>query len=108
MADEVKAPLSVEYWKSAPYFLNFLSGYRVGERVRDWMKEADSRARLVPLFHGAQRIDKANVERFRPLGWANARMRALYGATLEAGVVAVALDAGIASVPQTRRPVCVS
>lgn len=85
VADEVKAPLSVEYWKSAPYFLNFLSGYRVGERVRDWMKDAESRARLVPLFQGAQRIDRANVERFQPLDWANARMRALYGATLKQG-----------------------
>ena len=85
VANEVKAPLGVEYWKSAPYFLNFLSGYRVGERVRDWMKDAESRARLVPLFDGAQRIDKANVERFRPLDWANARMRALYGATLKQG-----------------------
>jgi len=85
VADEVKAPLGVEYWKSAPYFLNFLSGYRVGERVRDWMKDAESRARLVPLFHGAQRIDKANIERFQPIDWANARMRALYGATLKQG-----------------------
>ncbi|MDE2870044.1 MAG: DEAD/DEAH box helicase family protein [Chloroflexota bacterium] len=50
VADEVKAPLSVEYWKSAPYFLNFLSGYRVGERVRAAMKDAESQARLVPLF----------------------------------------------------------
>ena len=58
VADEVKAPLGVEYWKSAPYFLNFLSGYRVGERVRDWMKDAELRDRLVPLFDGAQRIDK--------------------------------------------------
>ena len=85
VADEVNAPLGVEYWKSAPYFLNFLSGYRVGERVRDWMKDAELRARLVPLFSGAQRIDKSDVEQFRSLDWANARMRALYEATLEPG-----------------------
>ena len=30
VADAVRAPLTVEYWKSAPYFFNFLSGYRVG------------------------------------------------------------------------------
>ena len=85
VAGEVNAPLSVEYWKSAPYFLNFLSGYRVGERVRASMKDADLRARLAPLFHGAQRIDKSDVEQFRPLDWANARMRALYEATLKPG-----------------------
>ena len=85
VADEVKAPLGVEYWKSAPYFLNFLSGYRVGERVRDWMKDSELRTRLIPLFGGAQRIDKSDVEGFQPLDWANARMRALYGATLKKG-----------------------
>ena len=54
VADAVDAPLSVEYWKSAPYFLNFLAGYRVGEHVRDAMKAPDRRASLMPLFRGAQ------------------------------------------------------
>ena len=85
VADEVRAPLSVEYWKSAPYFLNFLSGYRVGEHLRDAMKVPDRRARLLPLFGGAQRIAKSDVERFRALEWANPRMRALAEETLEPG-----------------------
>ena len=77
VADAVSAPLSVEYWKSAPYFLNFLSGYRVGDKVRAAMKIPESRAGLVPLFKGAQRIDKSRVAQFKTLEWANARMRAL-------------------------------
>ena len=85
VADAVKAPLSVEYWKSSPYFLNFLSGYRVGDRVRDAMKAPDRRARLLPFFRGAQRIAKSDVEQFQPLEWANARMRALAAETLEQG-----------------------
>ena len=85
VADAVKAPLSVEYWKSAPYFLNFLSGYRVGEQVRAAMKVPDRRARLMPLFRGAQRIAKSDVVRFRPLEWANARLRALSAQTLDPG-----------------------
>ena len=85
VADEVRGPLSVEYWKSSPYFLNFLSGYRVGERVRDHMKVPDRRARLMPLFRGAQRIARSDVEGFQPLEWANARMRALAAETLEQG-----------------------
>ncbi len=85
VADAVKAPLSVEYWKSAPYFLNFLTGYRVGEQVRDTMKVPDRRACLMPLFRGAQRIEKPNIQRFRPLEWANARMRVLAEETLNPG-----------------------
>ena len=85
VADEVSAPLSVEYWKSSPYFLNFLSGYRVGEHVRDAMKVPDQRARLLPLFGSAQRIAKSDVEDFQQLEWANPRMRALAEETLEQG-----------------------
>ena len=85
VANEVRAPLTVEYWKSAPYFLNFLSGYRVGEKVREAMKVPDSRANLMPLFRGAQRIAKSDVESFQPLEWANARMRALAAETLSQG-----------------------
>ena len=85
VADAVKAPLSVEYWKSAPYFLNFLTGYRVGEHLRDALKVPDRRAGLMPIFRGAQRIAKPNVQRFRPVEWANARMRALAEETLEPG-----------------------
>ena len=82
VADEVRAPLTVEYWKSAPYFLNFLSGYRVGEKLRAAMKIQERQAQLMPLFRGAQRIAKSEVEQFRPLEWANARMRALADETL--------------------------
>ena len=48
IANAVKAPLTVEYWKSSPYFLNFLSGYRIGERVREDMKDPDRRSNCFP------------------------------------------------------------
>ncbi len=85
VANEVKAPFSVEYWKSFPYFLNFLSGYRLGERLHGQMEDARGQAKLVPLFQGAQRIVKSDVEQFRPLDWANAPLRSLAEATLSQG-----------------------
>ena len=85
VADAVNAPLTVEYWKSSPYFLNFPRGYRVGENLRDHMKDADRRTELTPLFRGAQRIDKSGVENFQPIEWGNARMRALGAETLDQG-----------------------
>ena len=85
VADAVRAPLTVEYWKSAPYFFNFLTGYRVGERLRADMKVPDLRAQLMPLFRGAQRIAKSEVEQFQPLDWANSRLRALAAETLDQG-----------------------
>ena len=86
VADKVRAPLTVEYWKSAPYFLNFLRGYRVGEKVREAMRDPDNREQLVPLFQGAQRIAKSDVEQFQAIDWANARMRALSAETLQQGL----------------------
>ena len=85
VADAVSAPLTVEYWKSAPYFFNFLNGYRVGKHLRAGMKVAVRPAQLMPLFRGAQRITKSDVEQFQPLDWANARMRALAAETLDQG-----------------------
>ena len=85
VAEAVDAPLTVEYWKSAPYFLNFLDGYRVGELLREQMKIPERRANLAPLFRGAQRIDSQDVERLQPLEWANARMRALAADTIDQG-----------------------
>ncbi len=85
VADAVRAPLTVEYWKSSPYFLNFLRGYRVGEHLREDMKDPHRRTELMPLFHGAQRISRLDVERFQPLEWGNARMRSLAAETLDQG-----------------------
>ena len=85
VAEAVDAPFTVEYWKSAPYFLNFLEGYQVGEQIRERMKKAESRATLEPLFRGARRIARSEVERFRPLDWGNARLRALADDTLTGG-----------------------
>ena len=85
VAAAVRAPLTVEYWKSSPYFFNFLRGYRVGEHLREDMKDPDRRAALMPLFRGAQRISRLDVEQFQSLEWGNARMRALAAETLDRG-----------------------
>ena len=85
VSEAVGAPLTVEYWKSSPYFLNFLRGYRVGEYLREDMKDPQRRAKLMPLFRGAQRISRTDVEQFRPLEWGNARMRSLAAETLDQG-----------------------
>ena len=85
VANAVNAPLTVEYWKSSPYFLNFLSGYRVGERLRAEMKDLDTRTGLMPLFTGAQRISRSDVAQFQKLEWGNARLRALAAETLDEG-----------------------
>ena len=46
IADEVGGALSVEYWKSAPYFLNFMDGYQLSEKFRE--HELDPSSRRAP------------------------------------------------------------
>ena len=49
------------------------------------MKDPDRRTRVEPLFSGAQRISRSDVEGFQRLEWGNARMRALAAETLDQG-----------------------
>jgi hypothetical protein len=85
MADELKAPMTVDYWKSAPYFGNFLDGYKVGEKLKQAMKDADRRAELMPMVRALHTFRRRGVERFEPIEWGNARLRHLASETVEAG-----------------------
>ena len=76
----------VEYWKSAPYLINFLKGYKIRRRLDDRMNypskellDAFSKPRNSLLternFHGKKRLDPANP-----------RMRVLFEDTVEKGM----------------------
>lgn len=80
IANELDAPLSIEYWKSAPYFLNFMDGYQVGRKFREADLEADQRRRLVA---GAQLLDPRAVAGRTEVEPGNARLRALHADTID-------------------------
>ena len=85
VATAVKAPLTVEYWKSAPYFFNFLDGYRLGDRLKEEVKKPSRWDELAPMVDSAQRIQRGRVEQFDPIEWGNARLRALAEDTIDRG-----------------------
>lgn len=41
IADALSAPITLEYWKSAPYFLNFTEGYQIGDKLRRAARAGD-------------------------------------------------------------------
>ena len=82
LAEAVDAPLTVEYWKSAPYFANFLEGYKVGERLKDALTDPVRRQELFPLLKSTQRIRRQQVQRYEPIEWGNARLRQLAADTV--------------------------
>ncbi len=85
LAEQVGAQMSLEYWKSAPYFVNFLDGYQLGEHLRATLKDPDERRRLAPLVASTSRIDRGALDRHDEVDLGNAKLRALAADTVGRG-----------------------
>lgn len=81
IATEVGGSVSVDYWKSAPYFLNFMDGYQLSEKFRSQPMEADERR---ALLRGAQVLRHRDLRRRgKELDFGNARLRHLAADTVD-------------------------
>jgi hypothetical protein len=83
IADEVGGSVSIEYWKSAPYFLNFMDGYQLSEKFRQaeldpWVKRS--------LLAKAQVIRRSQLTKNEEIEPANARLRQLTTETVDRGL----------------------
>lgn len=70
IADRLGARDVLELWKSTPYALNFMEGYKLADDV----ERAAQRGRLSSIEHG---LDPAAVEAHRKIDLGNARLRGL-------------------------------
>ena len=77
LADAVKAPGVMEYWKSAPYLLSFMERYRLPQRLEEAANSDSGRsvARLVRTSPRLQ-ISRRRLAGRRALDGGNGRMRA--------------------------------
>jgi hypothetical protein len=73
LAGQVGSQVSMEYWKSAPYFLNFMDGYQLSQRVKERIDEPDVRATLRQM----DALRRAQVDGPEQVPPGNARLRAL-------------------------------
>lgn len=85
LAAELESQATVEYWKSTPYFVNFMDGYQLGAAARDALASQKGRDRLQSLFATTQRLDRQAIEKFTPVDFGNGRLRALAAETVEEG-----------------------
>jgi hypothetical protein len=85
VARAVDGQVMVDYWKSAPYFVNFMDGYQLADKVRRAVNDPDRRDELLPLLRRTQRLDRHNLRRFEPIDFGNARLRRLAADTVQAG-----------------------
>ena len=83
VADEIEGQLSIEYWKSAPYFLNFMDGYQLSRRFKRFDFAWGQRQKLLK---GAQLIDRSVLKAGGDIEPGNARLRQLVAETLDKGL----------------------
>ena len=84
---ELEVGSLVEWWKSAPYLLSFSEGYVLDQKMRSRCNPPGD-ARLEALVAGAEGafLDPQEVEAYRRLDPANARMRVLLEDIVESGL----------------------
>ncbi|MDZ5446070.1 helicase-related protein [Micromonospora sp. 4G57] len=84
IAKAVGAPMTVEYWKSAPYFLNFLDGYQLGDKVRAAL-DGQPHPDVPALLASAHLLDAKVISRREPVDLGNGRLRQLAAGTVDRG-----------------------
>jgi Helicase conserved C-terminal domain len=81
----------IEFWKSAPYVLNFMEEYDLKSRFVDATSRADLAKRLADVLrdHRGCLLDWSEIEAYRQVDPANARLRSLLAATVGRGTAAL-------------------
>ncbi|MER5337830.1 helicase-related protein [Micromonospora sp. NPDC002717] len=78
------APVLLDYWKSAPYFLNFVEGYLLGDRLGKATQGGMNR-KLRRLLDQAHLLDAAAIRAYAPIDLGNGKLRNLAAHTVERG-----------------------
>ena len=77
VARALDAPGIVEYWKSAPYLLNFMRHYRLKRLLEERIRAPSTILREAILAAGPALLDRKALDAYQPLEPANGRMRAV-------------------------------
>lgn len=74
----------LEYWKSAPYLLNFMEDYEFKRKLRQAIQSENglSLTRAVQALRSGL-LDRHEIERYQKLDPANSRMRSLHSDTIQ-------------------------
>ncbi|HEY1778066.1 MAG TPA: helicase-related protein [Solirubrobacteraceae bacterium] len=82
----LKEPDVIEYWKSAPYLLNFMDGYRFKTKLEDAAESPVlSREVATAISRHAQNLSWRDVERYGDIDPGNPRMRVLDADVIQSG-----------------------
>lgn len=81
LANALDAHATLEYWKSAPYFINFTEGYQLGDKMRKALKDAPDGV-VRELVTQTQQLDPAAISALQEIDAGNARLRHLADETV--------------------------
>lgn len=82
----VKAGEPIEYWKSAPYLINFLKHYELRHKLDVQLNAPSDALRGILSSANGQLLTKDKLEGYQALDPANPRMRALFEDTIDKGM----------------------
>ncbi|MGJ3507509.1 hypothetical protein [Enemella sp. A6] len=85
LARFVGAPMSIGYWKAVPYFVNFMSGYKVGEKVKQALGDPTTAAETRRILDRTQRLDVKAMSRLQPVPMGDARLQHVHDLTIGEG-----------------------
>lgn len=82
----VKAGEPIEYWKSAPYLINFLKHYELRHKLDAQLNAPSDKLRGILSSANGQLLTKSSFEGYQALDPANPRMRVLFKDTIDKGM----------------------
>ena len=82
LARQVEAQLSLDYWKSSPYFMSFMDGYQLSNRVKARLDDPH----VLAVVHDVRSVRRSDVESMRPIEPGNSRLRSLVADTIDTGL----------------------
>jgi len=77
VATAAGAPNTVEYWKSSPWLLNMMRGYKLADLLKEQAQAPSPELRAAMKAATRLQIDPQAIENYAPLAPANGRMRKL-------------------------------
>ena len=87
VARELESRGVLEYWKSAPYLLNFMESYDIKNRLVKRVKadEYDPDLRRAIKFSKSTLLSRSSIESYKNMDQGNARLRSLHADTIDRG-----------------------
>lgn len=82
-ARAIDSPVSLEYWKSIPYFASFMERYHPGARARQQFETGTATAELQSSITRLRSINSQAIRSYEQVDYANARLRAFAAETID-------------------------